>query len=56
MKRKQRYVKPKINRAIPFCPAESVLLATSGTVISAGMGSENYTIDDGGVELYFEEE
>lgn len=58
MKRKQRYVKPKINRAVPFCLAESMLLVASGTVITAGIGSENYEVgtgDDSVVTIdYFE--
>ena len=47
-----------INRAVPFCLAESMLLVASGTVITAGIGSENYEVgtgDDSVVTIdYFE--
>ena len=50
MKRKQRFVTPKVTRAVPLYP-ESDLLVPGSTMydqtwVSTGIGSENYSDGD----------
>ena len=50
MKRKQRFVTPKVTRAVPLYLEQNLLAGSTlddQTVVSAGMGVENYLLGDG---------
>ena len=60
MKRKLMFVKPKVTRAVPLYPETDMMQILTGstkddqTMVSAGIGVENYTLGDEGPGSYIE--